>query len=105
VRSDRAVPVLPAVSSVPVVSAAPPAPAVTAAPTPAQFAVSFRPAPGTYDVVLTHPFTGLPVKVRFTLPRGHLRRVVANRRKLEFVYGRRIVVVRFLRNGNVVVRN
>jgi hypothetical protein len=105
VRSDRTIPVLPAVSSVPVVPAAPPAPVVVAALTPAQFAASFRAVPGTYHVTLTHPFTGLPVKVRFTLPPGYPRRVVANRRKLEFDYGRRAVIVRFLRNGKVVVRN
>jgi hypothetical protein len=83
----------------------PPARVIARAPTPWEFASTFRPAGGRYEVVLEHPFTHAPVKVCFTLPEGLPRKVRANRLKLEFDYGRRCcVTVRFYRNGTVVVR-
>jgi hypothetical protein len=72
-----------------------------------EFAASFKPSPsgGKYEVVLKHPTTGKPVTVSFTLPPGTPKKVTAGRLKLEFHYARgRPVVVRFFRNGNVVVR-
>ncbi len=85
--------------------AAPPVRVSARAPTPREFAASFRPAPGAYEVVLEHPFTGRPVKVAFTLPEGAPRNVRVNRLKLEFDYGRYSVTVRFFRNGTVAVRS
>jgi hypothetical protein len=87
----------------PVTGPAVPVPAVRA-PTVAEFAASFRPLPGRYDVVVRHPATGLPVKVCFTLPPGSPRKVRVHRQKLEFVYPRHTVVIRFLRDGSVRVR-
>jgi hypothetical protein len=72
-------------------------------PTPAEFAAGFRPAPGTYDLLLTHPTTGLPVRVKFTLPSGSVRSLRVHRRELEFVYRHREVAIRFLRDGRVRV--
>jgi hypothetical protein len=81
-----------------------PEPEAPRAVTPGQFAAAFTPAAGNYDAWLIHPFSGKPVRVSFTLPEGKPRRVIANRFKLEFDYGRRIVTVRFFRNGEVAVR-
>src|SRR5262249_9693354 len=47
-----------------------PPPTVVRPLTLAEFAESFKPAPGTYEVVLLHPDTCCPVKVCFTLPCG-----------------------------------
>jgi hypothetical protein len=81
----------------------PPTPDVVPALTPAQFASSFRPLPGTYEVVLQHPVTCCPVKVCFTLP-SCPRKVKVHRRELVFVCPGHTVVVRFLPNGGVRVR-
>jgi len=70
-----------------------------------EFAASFRPVAGTYEVMLEHPRTHRPVKVCFTLPEGAPRKVRVNRLKLEFDYGRRKVTVRFFHNGTVRVRS
>jgi hypothetical protein len=70
-----------------------------------EFAASFKPLPGTYEVLLIHPKTGCPVKVCFTLPPGCIRKVRVNGHKIEFVYKcQRDVVIRFLHNGKVWVR-
>lgn len=70
-----------------------------------EFAASFKPLPGTYEVLLIHPKTGCPVKVCFTLPPGCIRKVRVNGHKIDFVYKcQRDVVIRFLFNGKVWVR-
>jgi hypothetical protein len=82
-------------------------PAVTPARpmTPAQFANSIKPGGGTYEVVLEHPFTGAPVKVTLTLPPGTPRKVRVSRLRLQLDYGRKVITVRFFRNGTVQVRS
>jgi hypothetical protein len=97
------VPMLPVPSSpVPPVGA----PAARAMTVP-EFASAFRPAPGpsTYEVVLTHPCTGCPVKVCFSLP-GCPKRVKVTKTTLTFRYGllKKPVVVTFCRDGGVQVR-
>ncbi len=96
-----AAPVVPA----PVVPPAPlpPPPAPVRPPTIGEFAASFQPAPGTYQVTLLHPLTGCPVPVCFTLPPGCPCKVRVQRRELEFDYGRREVEIRFERHGGVRV--
>ncbi len=70
-----------------------------------EFAASFKPLPGTYEVLLIHPKTCCPVKVCFTLPPGCIRKVRVNGHKIEFVYKcQRDVVIRFLCTGKVWVR-
>jgi hypothetical protein len=70
-----------------------------------EFAASFKPLPGKYEVLLIHPKTGCPVNVCFTLPPGCIRKVRANGHKIEFVYKcQRDVVIRFLHGGKVWVR-
>jgi hypothetical protein len=70
-----------------------------------EFAASFKPLPGKYEVLLIHPKTGCPVKVCFTLPPGCLRMVRVTGHKIQFVYKHQCdVVIRFLHNGNVWVR-
>jgi hypothetical protein len=99
---------VPPVQTTPTREAAPPAAKAPAeVMTLKEFAASFKPSPsgGKYDVVIKHPTTGKPVTVSFTLPPGTPKRVTAGRLKLEFRYARGLpVVVRFFRNGNVVVR-
>ena len=71
-----------------------------------EFAETFKPAPGTYDVVLLHPVTNAPVKVTFTLPEGTARNVRTFPRQINFDYGsRRDVTIRFLADGRVRVTN
>jgi hypothetical protein len=84
---------------------APPAVVVPSrAPTPKEFLASFRPAPGAYEVVLQHPFTGQPVKVAFVLPNAQLKKVRVNKLRMEFDYRGKRVVIRFFRDGSVRVR-
>jgi hypothetical protein len=68
-----------------------------------EFARTFKPVQGTYDVVLLHPDTCCPVRVCFTLPYGCPKRVRVERHELEFDYGRTEVELRFRRNGTVQV--
>jgi hypothetical protein len=70
-----------------------------------QFAASFQPLPGKYEVLLVHPKTGCPVKVCFTLPPGCLRGVRVTGHKIVFDYKcQHDVVIRFLHFGKVWVR-
>jgi hypothetical protein len=70
-----------------------------------EFAASFRPLPGRYEVLLVHPKTGCPVKVCFTLPPGCPRKVRVNGHKIVFDYKcQRDVVIRFLHGGGEWVR-
>src|SRR5580700_8359868 len=66
-----------------------PTPTLVPCPTPiavCDFARSFRPAPGTYEVLFVHPTKGCPVRVYFTLPPG-CPRVCCHNRDLTFDYG------------------
>ncbi|HEY7315821.1 MAG TPA: hypothetical protein VH643_41210 [Gemmataceae bacterium] len=70
-----------------------------------QFAASFQPLPGKYEVLLVHPKTGCPVKVCFTLPPGCLRGMRVTGHKIVFDYKcQHDVVIRFLHFGKVWVR-
>lgn len=69
-----------------------------------EFAATFKPKAGRYEVDLEHPVTHQPVKVAFALPEGTPRRVQLHRRELDFDYGRKQVSIRFLGNGEVRVR-
>ena len=85
----------------------PPAQAVVARPpTLNEFAASFRPMPGAYEVVLLNPVTNHAVKVNFTLPPGSPTIRVFPRR-LEFDYGsrRQSVEIRFDRKDGVSVHS
>jgi hypothetical protein len=68
-----------------------------------EFAASFRPVPGSYEVAMIHPLTGTPVTVQFTLPPGRTPKISVHRRELEFDYGERDVSIRFQRGGKVKV--
>ena len=106
----------PVVPPTPVVPDAPlPPPQVVPAPPPAivpvrpltvnEFAASFQPLPGRYEVLLIHPKTGCPVKVCFTLPPGCLRGMRVTGHKIVFDYKcQHDVVIRFLHFGKVWVR-
>jgi hypothetical protein len=100
--------VIPSPLPAPVVTApqAPPPPPlpVVVQPLPvSEFARTFRPAPGAYEVVLLNPVNNRPVKVNFTLPDGYPRKVKANRRELVFDYGRHWVKIRFTASGARVI--
>ena len=73
-------------------------------PTLAEFAAAFKPGPGTFKVVVQHPYTGCPVEVCFTLPPGCPRKVRVHKRMLDFDYGRHDVRIRFLADGGARVR-
>ena len=78
----------------------------TTPPTHREFANTFKPAPGNYEVVLLHPVTNKPVQVSFTLPAGQVRKVRTFPRQINFDYdGRRDVTIRFLADGGVRVTN
>src|SRR4051812_14738073 len=59
----------------------------------AEFAAHFKPAPGTYEVLLIHPGSGCAVPVQFTLPCG-CPKVRVHRRQIDFDYGRDDVSIR-----------
>jgi hypothetical protein len=69
----------------------------------AEFANNFKPAPGSYEVVLVHPVSKAPVAVRFTLPKGSPKTVRVLPRQLVFNYGRETVRLRFKADGGVKV--
>jgi hypothetical protein len=99
---------VPPVQSTPAKAAPRPAKVETQVMTLDEFATSFKPSPegGKYDVVLKHPTTGKPITVSFNLPAGTPKKISAGRLRLEIRYDKgRPVVVRFLRNGQVVVRH
>jgi hypothetical protein len=80
-------------------------PATGRVPTLNEFAATFTPKGGHYEVVVEHPMTGKPVKVSFSLPDGTPRHVRVHRRELEFEYRGKDVSIRFLRGGEVRVRD
>ncbi len=94
------IPVQPVAPAMVAVRANPPgAPALTLA----EFAQTFRAAPGTWQATFKHPRTGLAVTATFTLPPG-TPRVIVGPRALEFDYGRVSVVIAFTLNGGIRVR-
>ena len=76
---------------------------VNRVPTLDEFAASFKPAPGKYEVVILHPVTCEPVKVCFCLPEGCPKKVKVHNREIDFDYGRSEVSIRFIRDGRVRV--
>ena len=71
-----------------------------------EFAASFKPLPGQYEVLLIHPKTCCPVKVCFTLPPGCLCQMRVSKHRIVFDYKRqRDVVIRFLPFGKVWVHS
>jgi hypothetical protein len=71
-----------------------------------QFAAAIKPAQGSYEVVLIHPYTNCPVKVCFELPEGCPRVRVCGclRRCVEFDYGNCGIDLWFYRDGRVSVK-
>ena len=72
-------------------------------PTHAEFARSFQPLPGQYEVVLMHPYSCQPVKICFALPDACLKKTRVEKGELEFDYGKLEVELRFKRDGRVNV--
>jgi hypothetical protein len=75
-----------------------------AAPTHLDFANTFQPMPGQYQVLVLHPFTLQPVTVTFRLPPSkgpYKTRVTA--RYVEFDSPDHTVDIRFARDGRVFV--
>jgi len=69
---------------------APPAPEPSAVARPLsldEFAQSFQPREGSYEIVLLNPVTSAPATVQFSLPAGSPRAVTVSRRELAFDYG------------------
>ena len=74
-------------------------------PTLEEFAASFQPAAGHYEVVLLNPETCCPVKVCFTLPCG-CPKVRVHDKSLVFHYGLLDnVSIRFRHDGSVSVKD
>ena len=100
-----AVPMPPVQVDPPAVPVPQPAPALVRPPTLEEFAASFHPAPGHYEVVLLNPETCCPVKVCFTLPCG-CPKVRVHEKSLVFHYGLLDnVAIRFHHDGSVTVKD
>jgi len=67
-----------------------------------EFAATFRPAPGTYEITFLHPRKKCPVNVTFTLPPG-CPKMRVHRCDIEFDYGKHEVEIRFGLCGKVMV--
>ena len=80
----------------------PPPPAVVRAPTLEEFAATFRPAPGTYEVTILHSRTCCPVTICFTLPPG-CPQVCVHKHQLDFEYPCGDVRIRCQIGGKVKV--
>lgn len=78
-----------------------PAPAIPAS----EFAKSFTPAEGKYQVTLIHPKTCCPVPVCFELPCGCPKKVTCTKHVIRFDYGKHEVTIRFKHDGTVTVKN
>lgn len=100
---SQPVPAFPADNLPPPTPVPNPAPAVVPAITVEQFAQSFKPQGGKYEVVLVHPKSGCPVKVCFELPPGCPSKVRCTKHVLEYDYGRASVRIRFYHDGDVKV--
>jgi len=85
------------------IAPAAPQPLQTRYPTVQEFANSFQPRAGQYNVTIVNPLTGQPVAVQFSLPEGSPRRVIVDNDEIEFRYSlRQFVRIEFTRNGVVV---
>jgi hypothetical protein len=80
----------------------PPPPAVVRVPTLEEFAATFRPAPGTYEVTILHSRTCRPVTVCFTLPPG-CPKVCVHKHQIDFEYPHDDVRIRCQIGGKVKV--
>lgn len=82
----------------------PPAPIQTPkAPTLDEFAKSFKPKAGNYEVTLTNPVNRQAETVKFSLP-GEPLRVRTTRNSIEFVYGpRQFVRIEFDQDGPMII--
>ena len=58
------------------------------------FAATFKPLPGTYEVTFLHPCSKCPVNVTFTLPPG-CPKMIVSKRDIYFDYGKSYVDIRF----------
>jgi hypothetical protein len=95
-------PALPVQPDPPPVKAVVPAPQPATAVLPQDFARTFQPRAGMYDVTFVHPRTNQPVTVAFELPAGNPQvSFVGN--SLLFEYGRHEVEIRFQIGGRVKV--
>ena len=83
---------------------APPQPTkAVAVPTLEQFAGTFQPKGGNYEVSIMSPVTNQATLVRFSLPEGNPRRVHVRRNEIEFDYGiRHFVRIEFDNEGAMV---
>jgi hypothetical protein len=91
----------------------PPTPLVLPAPPPtllakpitlAEFACSFQPLPGTYEITFIHPIKKCPVCVTFTLPADcGCPKMRVGKCKIVFDYGTHEVDIRFKLFGKVAV--
>jgi hypothetical protein len=79
-----------------------PRPAIAAPVLPQEFAKSFQPVPGAYDIAFVHPRSHQPVTVSFVLPPGNPR-VYYVPTSLVFDYGRHEIEIRFQIGGRVKV--
>ncbi len=79
-----------------------PPPTVVKAPTLEEFAASFKPAAGTYEVTIQHSRTCCPVTICFTLPPG-CPKVCLHRHQLDFEYRGEDVRIRCQIGGAVKV--
>ena len=68
-----------------------------------EFARTFRPQAGNYEVVLLHPYTGRPCRVCFSLPHGYPKEMRIERNEIEYDYGDVEVEIQFKRDGRVKV--
>ena len=96
------VPQQPTLPPAPVPFVPAPQPAVAVPVLPQDFAKTFKPAAGSYQVLFVHPRSGQPVTVSFVLPAGNPR-VYYMPGSLVFDYGRHDVEIRFRIGGGVAV--
>lgn len=66
------------------------------------FAATFKPEPGTYEVLFVHPVSKKPVTVTFTLPPG-CTKVKTDKREITFEYGKQNIRLKFRLLGKVAV--
>jgi hypothetical protein len=106
IAEELPLPAVPAPLATPAKPVVPPA-ALPAIPVRAlshrEFAATFRPFPGNYEVLLIHPYTHRPVKVCFSLPPGRIKEVDADHNELRFDYGSWELEVHFKRDGRVAL--
>lgn len=69
-----------------------------------EFASTFKPLPGTYEITFIHPRKKCPVNVTFTLPADcGCPRMRVTKHEIEFDYGKHQVEIRFRLFGKVSV--